>query len=988
MVAKRFRIRAKGSSRSSIAKGGSSASNAKRTRHRDAARVQREAAAYPMVAVDERQQMQSEAALLDNVPMGNISLKTSGKKFGISPDRTGGTVKKASIACATSTILDQLPISNLSLLEDDGPNIDQTVAVELFEQLERALSVQNVKSWPLVIDKIAALLGKAGAAIADGTPSFARVMDTVAQFRDRANCPMAESIDRLFAVALQSVGMESLLSAVPLNVDVDVPVLPRDFSRSWLPPILAKNVRGDSLDFFARSLFPLTARLHQRLHELPELLRKLYTTLEHQIWAILPRCLANEPRDFHVAMPTLAPIMGAALNDRADLRLIVLRALRAALKFETKSAGICVMERYARNFLPILFGIYTATGGTDEVQQRPNQKGASIDGIDGGRHDGGAIRKSVLETIRIYVQQQQMPQQLLTNYVLLAVQKLQQNSSDGAMSEGQCLLADLLAALCRKAAPGDLELIFEFVEPFCCGRSSGRAQKKAYRILAEIYRRIEEPELVLFFETKRPFLRTLVANGTGGLNRTVFPWRIAIYRSVIASFAEFPPLAEFSDSISAEIVAFFHRSNNRSTRHQSALCLSEMTSALIRLALTGEEEISASSALCPLLTKLFGELKASKSGAEPSFQCTLIALNILAQKHCRLMDASLLAQLIAYASAALRLTPAALRPLPIRILRVLAAKMEQFMFDQFKELIIEAVFSQDTSVTTSRMRKANGLLLAQLLDRLDLETLTKFTGDRWVWQKLLKNIEKARRRKQRRRENGGEGEEDDDNDGGPNRERGGERASQRSRSGVETASAISWTTAGGRTAKADSIFDILRDSSDDELEEDNEGKGGGKRNFGQHKLVGGKRRGGSCGMSYLSVVIEDDEEEMLDLLDQKAMLQKVSLVREQQQQQKPTKSERKAGGGKGARKMRERDEGAEEEEEEGGKSGRKGQGPFRVNKEGKLLIADLDKKGRKRASNRKKKEGGVESEEGAKRRKDEKKVSGEGEDGDASGDDD
>uniref|UniRef100_A0A183BTS7 NUC173 domain-containing protein n=1 Tax=Globodera pallida TaxID=36090 RepID=A0A183BTS7_GLOPA len=659
MVAKRFRIRAKGSSRSSIAKGGSSSSNSKRTRHRDAARVQREAAAYPMVAVDERQQMQSEAALLDNVPMGSISLKTSGKKLGISSDRKGGTVKKSPIASATSTILDQLPISNLSLLEDDGPNIDQTVAVELFEQLERALNVQNVKSWPLVIDKIAALMGKAGAAIADGTPSFARVMDTVAQFRDRANCPMAESIDRLFAVALQSVGMESLLSAVPLNVDVDVPVLPRDFSRSWLPPILAKNVRKDSLDFFARSLFPLTARLHQRLHQLPELPRKLYTTLEHQIWAILPRCLANEPRDFHVAMPTLAPIMGAALNDRADLRLIVLRALRAALKFETKSAGICVMERYARNFLPILFGIYTATGGTDEVQQRPNQKDASIDGIDGGRHDAGAIRKSVLETIRMYVQQQQMPQQLLTNYVLLAVQKLQQNSSDGAMSEGQCLLADLLAALCRKAAPGDLELIFE--------------------ILAEIYRRIEEPELALFFETKRPVLQTLVANGTSGLNRTVFPWRIAIYRSVIASFTEFAPLAEFSDSISAEIVAFFHRSNNRSTRHQSALCLSEMTSALIRLGLTGDEEISASSALRPLLTNLFGELKASKSGAEPSFQCTLIALNILAQKHCRLMDASLLAQLIAYASAALRLTPAALRPLPIRILRVLAAKMEQFI---------------------------------------------------------------------------------------------------------------------------------------------------------------------------------------------------------------------------------------------------------------------------------------------------------------------
>ncbi|KAL3112869.1 hypothetical protein niasHT_015575 [Heterodera trifolii] len=954
MVAQHFRIRAKGSAR--VTKGNCSAAsiNPKRSRHRDAARAQRIAAACLMVAVDDRQ-TKAEKTLLDNVPMENISLETNCKMLGTAGGKGAKNANKKRESVAIPTILDQLPIGTLSLLEDERLTIDHTIAVDLFEQLERSLNVQNAKAWPLIIEKLITLMAKAGPAVASGTPAFGRVMGTVAQFRDRDNCPVAESIDRLFAVALRSVGMESLLSAVPLNVDVDAPVLPRDFRRSWLPPILSRHAQGDSLDFFARSLFPLAERLHQRVHKLPDLPQKLYKTLEHQIWAILPRLMANAPRDFHVAMPTLAPIMGAALNDRPDLRLTILRALREALKFETQNDGICMMERYARNFLPILFGIYTASATNMDKEA---QKGDENGDIGKGRRadeDNGAIRKATLETIRSYVQHQQTPQQLLTNYVGLAVQKMRRNasSSDGTMTEGQCLIADLLAALSRNAVPRDLECIFDFVEPWLCGRSSGRAQKKAYRILAEIYRRIGEPELETLFEAKRTFLHALIANGTKGLNGTVFQWRIAIFRSVLSSFTEFDQLAEFSASISAEIVAFLSRLNNRSTRHQSALCLSEMTSALIRLGLTGDEQVSASSALCPLLSNLFGELKASKNGAEPSFQCSLIALNILAQKHCRLMDASLLAQFVAYSSSALRISPAAVRPLPIRILRILSAKMEQFMFDQFKDLIIEAVFSQDTRTSTSRMRKANALLLAQLLERLELETLLKFAGDRLVWQKQLKNIEKRRRR--HRRDNAEKGEEEDDESGIR------ERVSQRSSSGVETKSAISWTTAGGRTAKADSIFDILRDSSDEEEEGErgsDSGVRGRRKKSGQREVNEKRRRGASGGgmSTHLSVVIEEDENEMLDLLDQQSMLQKVTLVGNEKC---ANKSERKKPGKrqKGKRGDTEREKGGNSEDEE--------TGPFKTNKEGKLLIADLDKKQRKRRNSKKE----AIPKKGAKRRK-------------------
>lgn len=56
-------------------------------------------------------------------------------------------------------------------------------------------------------------------------------------------------------------------------------------------------------------------------------------------------------------------LLGAALNERADLRLLVLSSIRAALKIaDTNDAygSNCshLMEQYAKNFMPILFTLY------------------------------------------------------------------------------------------------------------------------------------------------------------------------------------------------------------------------------------------------------------------------------------------------------------------------------------------------------------------------------------------------------------------------------------------------------------------------------------------------------------------------------------------------------------------------------------------------------------------------------------------------------
>lgn len=122
---------------------------------------------------------------------------------------------------------------------------------------------------------------------------------------------------------------------------------------------------------------------------------------------------------------------GAALNDRPDLRLTMLAATRSALHFDAQQGGVRLMERFARNFLPILFSIFTTTATDSQSDEHPQQFVLV---------DAESVRKSTLETIRLYVHQS-LPPQLLSSYVALALQKLP-NSDEKAIISNNSILPE------------------------------------------------------------------------------------------------------------------------------------------------------------------------------------------------------------------------------------------------------------------------------------------------------------------------------------------------------------------------------------------------------------------------------------------------------------------------------------------------------------------------------------------------------------------
>ena len=125
-------------------------------------------------------------------------------------------------------------------------------------------------------------------------------------------------------------------------------------------------------------------------------------------------------------------MLGAALTERKDLRPTVLNAIRRILKFallpdassERAEVFFCiffyyffkVVARYAKNFMPLLFNMYT---------------GMTVD----GEYDDKGVRLAILETVRSYVQL--TPEDLIDRFVDAAITKSSETGSEAAAESKQ-----------------------------------------------------------------------------------------------------------------------------------------------------------------------------------------------------------------------------------------------------------------------------------------------------------------------------------------------------------------------------------------------------------------------------------------------------------------------------------------------------------------------------------------------------------------------
>ncbi|MEQ2188859.1 hypothetical protein GOODEAATRI_019278 [Goodea atripinnis] len=202
-------------------------------------------------------------------------------------------------------------------------------------------------------------------------------LQSLADLRSTPHFPFSGELDLAVGGAVESMGPEVVLAAVPLNIT----------GYKYHPKhedALLSLYRSSRLQSEQKMAAPPHAnckriilgcscnsqRLGLQIHVFPG------------IWSMLPG-FCTCPVDLMASFKGVARTLGMAINERPDLRLTVCQALRTLINKSCSTAEEkAELGRFSKNFLPILFNVYS---------QQPAEG------------ESGTYRMAVLDTIKVYL---------------------------------------------------------------------------------------------------------------------------------------------------------------------------------------------------------------------------------------------------------------------------------------------------------------------------------------------------------------------------------------------------------------------------------------------------------------------------------------------------------------------------------------------------------------------------------------------------------
>lgn len=329
---------------------------------------------------------------------------------------------------------------------------------KMFRIIEEGLSYRFHASWPFVLQILGCFYRVAGK---QAHLIMVKSLQSLAGLRSTPHFPFSGELDLAVGGAVESMGPEVVLGAVPLNITGYEDDL--EFPRSWLVPVIRDHVKNTHLSFFASYFLPLASTLKQRAEELEQagqkLEAKVYQTLQLQIWTMLPG-FCTCPVDLLTSFKGIARVLGMTVNERPDLRLIVCQALRTIIsKSCSTEEEKAEVGRFSKNFLPIFFNVYS---------QQP------------AAGESGTYRMAVLDTIKVYLTVTET--QMVCTFLQKALDRL---SSTDTTEFTRLSMMDLVVAMAPSVDEVTMTKTFELIRPYLETKEPGM-QKKAYRVLEEM----------------------------------------------------------------------------------------------------------------------------------------------------------------------------------------------------------------------------------------------------------------------------------------------------------------------------------------------------------------------------------------------------------------------------------------------------------------------------------------------------------------------
>lgn len=348
------------------------------------------------------------------------------------------------------------------------------------QSVDQSLGYQTVKAWKHVIHLSTTLMEVVG----KSHPELLRgLIKTLAGLRTSQNFPYETEVDYTLGKAIRVCGPRFLLTqCIPLGV-TGRETEPYDLDGSWLLPILRENISHTELGFFVDYFLPLAdvcrSRVQQCKEQQDRIGFRVFDLLQRQMWALLPG-FCKQPTDIDVSFKRIAKLLGQAITERPDIRMDVMAALRQLVIHAKTDIKVRVeVSRYAKNYLPLLFNLYTTKPASDEEESH---------------------RESAYQTIVYFLQVADSA--LLHSLFDKAGEKLgtstaARNSEDETEKSAAQFIWESVLALLRALIvyqdPGRVEGFVQLCLPWILG-SDARAQKKAYGIVEDIVGADEETE--------------------------------------------------------------------------------------------------------------------------------------------------------------------------------------------------------------------------------------------------------------------------------------------------------------------------------------------------------------------------------------------------------------------------------------------------------------------------------------------------------------
>jgi len=215
---------------------------------------------------------------------------------------------------------------------------DEKILDKIAKVAESFLSVKFQAAWMESFNVLGAMFD---ALRWRANPMLLSVAKNVGDIRGNDSFMGKKEADEVIGKAIRAMGPEAVLSVLPLNLSKPVKGEP---GRAWMLPILRDYITNTNLEHFKTEFVPLSQAMFQKVLDNGAAAKtmeiKIYETLVHQIWSLLPG-YCDLPLDLTTAFDqTFAEMLANLLYQQVDLRLDICRGLKALVESNQAVAGL------------------------------------------------------------------------------------------------------------------------------------------------------------------------------------------------------------------------------------------------------------------------------------------------------------------------------------------------------------------------------------------------------------------------------------------------------------------------------------------------------------------------------------------------------------------------------------------------------------------------------------------------------------------------